>query len=487
MDNNIVKEEIQSIINENNIAQEQFHEILQGLNNEIKELHVDERLHGVLDLSILQENNFLNITSITFEEGELTDILNIPDNLEKLICPYNLLTELNDLPVTLRHLDLEGNYISQLDMLSIPNLTYLNINDNRISDVEPLPNKIQTLLANNNKIRSIDFAGVTNIHTIHISSNPITVIQNMPESVEDFVSEYNSSIRYENSSVPGENDVSQDNTTDDKGIKIPFNTAIQTYYEKKRIYDEGRKKEIKKIYETKQKDIRQKINAYKHPCIKCKRQVGTQFYNNNDTIIAKCGDLSDPCPLNIELKIGDFTHLQKEITELEADVNLGKTNFITLKLDSLFNYRDDEQTKKQYNERLEEYNFFSELYNETLRYQQSIYHNDERLLNVSSKTSLLNTAIIKLQRLTKEYYETDNSEYLQLITEIYIKEIQPLVKEIQQLKYQHREVEIVRLSENTHKRNCFNNYCNIVHQYVSNIDSIDSFARKQEKVKAFNM
>ena len=87
MDNNIVKEEIQSIINENNIAQEQFHEILQGLNNEITELHVDDRLHGVLDLSILQENNFLNITSITFEEGELTDILNIPDNLEKLICP----------------------------------------------------------------------------------------------------------------------------------------------------------------------------------------------------------------------------------------------------------------------------------------------------------------------------------------------------------------------------------------------------------------
>ena len=487
MDNNIVKEEIQSIINENNIAQEQFHEILQGLNNDIEELHVNERLHGALDLSILQENNFLNITSITFEEGELTDILNIPDNLEKLICPYNLLTELNDLPVTLRHLDLEGNYLTQLDMLSIPNLTYLNINDNKISDVEPLPNKIETLLANNNKIRSIDFAGVTNIHTIHISSNPITVIQNMPNSVDVFVSEYNSSIRYENSNVPGEIDFSQGNTTDDKIIKIPFSTAIQKYYEQKSIYDEGRKAEIKKIYKSKQKDIRQKINAYKHPCIKCHRKVGTQFNNKIDTIIAKCGDFSDPCPLNIELKIGDFTHLQKEITELEADVNLGKTNFITLKLDSLFNYMDDEQTKKAYNSRLEEYNFFSELYNETLSYQQSIYHNDERLLNVSSKTSLLNTSIVKLQRLTKEYYETDNSEYLQLITELYIKEIQPLVKEIQKLKYQDREVEIVRLSDSTQKRKCFNNYCNIIHQYTSNIDNIDSFARKQEKVIAFNM
>ena len=90
---NIVQEEIQSIIDENNIAQEQFSEFLQDKNNMVSELHIEDRLHGELDLSILQDNGFKNVTSILFEEGELISISNIPDNLEKLVCPSKLLTE----------------------------------------------------------------------------------------------------------------------------------------------------------------------------------------------------------------------------------------------------------------------------------------------------------------------------------------------------------------------------------------------------------
>ena len=173
---NIVQEEIQSIIDENNIAQEQFSEFLQDKNTMVSELHIEDRLHGELDLSILEQNGFNNVTSLIFEEGELIRIQNIPDHLEKLVCPYNLLTELTDLPTSLNYLDIQGNYISELDMLSVPNLTYLNINENQITTLEPLPKKMESLFANNNKLQSLDFQDVKNIRTGRVSPDILKTI-----------------------------------------------------------------------------------------------------------------------------------------------------------------------------------------------------------------------------------------------------------------------------------------------------------------------
>lgn len=305
---NIVQEEIQSIIDENNIAQEQFSEFLQDKNTMVSELHIEDRLHGELDLSILEQNGFKNVTSLIFEEGELIRIQNIPDHLEKLVCPYNLLTELTDLPTSLNYLDIQGNYLSELDMLSVPNLTYLNINENQITTLEPLPKKLESLFANNNKLQSLDFQDVKNIKTVHISSNPITVIQNMPESVEDFVSDYNSSVRFENSVIPGEKETSE-SKQQDGAPKTPFNEAISTYYKMKGEYETSRKVAIKKIYKKYEDktEARAKINDYKHPCIKCSRPVNTLFFTKDTTMKAKCGDETNPCSLNIVLDTGTYT------------------------------------------------------------------------------------------------------------------------------------------------------------------------------------
>lgn len=481
---NIVQEEIQSIIDENNIAQEQFSEFLQDKNTMVSELHIEDRLHGELDLSILEQNGFNNVTSLIFEEGELIRIQNIPDHLEKLVCPYNLLTELTDLPTSLNYLDIQGNYLSELDMLSVPNLTYLNINENQIATLEPLPKKVESLFANNNKLQSLDFQDVNNIKTVHISSNPITVIRNMPDSVEDFVSDYNSSVRFENSVIPGEKDKA-DSKEQEGTPKTPFNEAISTYYKMKGEYESNRKIAIKKIYRKYEDktEARSKINDYKHPCIKCSRPVNTLFFTKDTTIKAKCGDETTPCSLNIVLETGTYTHLQKELVELRDAIQDGKKNFIILKLNSLFGYNTDEDTKNEYNQRLEEYNFFSELYDGALKENNKIYENEERNTLLDTKQTEFHEKVSTLRRMTSEYNETNNTEYLQLISDMYIKEITPLVKEIQKLRYEHSEMTV--RYDGTGK---FMNEChNILHQYVASIDSMDSFVRKQEKVLAFEI
>ena len=488
---NIVQEEIQSIIDENNIAQEQFSEFLQDKNNMISELHIEDRLHGELDLSILQDNGFKNVTSIIFEEGELISISNIPDNLEKLVCPYNLLTELTELPTSLNYLDIQGNYLSELDTLSLPNLTYLNINENKITTLDPLPQKLESLFANNAQLQSLDFQDVKNIKTVHVSSNPISVIRNMPDSVDDFVAEYNSSIRFENSVVPGENSKTQDREQENTP-KISFNEALTIYYKMKGTYEQERKSQIKKIYKKYEDkaEARLKINEYKHPCVKCGNDVETKFFTKDTVLKATCGNESSPCSLNIELDTGGYTHLQKELIELKDAVEDGKKNFIILKLDSLFGYNTDEDTKHQYNQRLNEYNFFSELYESALQENKKIYDNDERSLSLQTKQELFAEKVSTIRGMTNEYNQTNNNEYLQLISDMYIKELKPLANEIQQLRYEDSEVEIIDRSPNvpgTAKGKFMEYIENILHQYPASIDSIDSFARKQEKVLVFDI
>ena len=85
--------------------------------------------------------------------------------------------------------------------------------------------------------------------------------------------------------------------------------------------------------------------------------------------------------------------------------------------------------------------------------------------------------------MTSEYNETNNKEYLQLISDMYVKEITPLVKEIQKLRYEHSEITL-RVED---KGKYMNDLHNTLQQYVASIDSMDSFVRKQEKVLAFEI
>ena len=66
---------------------------------------------------------------------------------------------------------------------------------------------------------------------------------------------------------------------------------------------------------------------------------------------------------------------------------------------------------------------------------------------------------------------------------MYIKEITPLVKEIQKLRYEHSEI-IVRVED---KGKYMDDFHNTLQQYIASIYNMDSFVRKQEKVVKFDV
>ena len=85
------------------------------------------------------------------------------------------------------------------------------------------------------------------------------------------------------------------------------------------------------------------IKKIKTKCVNCKRDVGTRFTTNDRHLRAICGDESNPCKLNIDIKLGissKFTDIQDDIA---TDLNTAKIKIIETKLLLLFGLITEEQ------------------------------------------------------------------------------------------------------------------------------------------------
>jgi hypothetical protein len=88
--------------------------------------------------------------------------------------------------------------------------------------------------------------------------------------------------------------------------------AINEFYRLKDKYESGyNKKYVLPIVKSKRSNNAKRVDFSRLPkpeCINCKRNVGTIFTIKNDTkedvrnFVAKCGDIPDPCPLDIQIK-----------------------------------------------------------------------------------------------------------------------------------------------------------------------------------------
>ena len=102
--------------------------------------------------------------------------------------------------------------------------------------------------------------------------------------------------------------------------------TLNKYYNLKSSYETKKtekKKEIKKLGLSKKRDGICIVSSL--PRISCNRAVGSLFETKTDklkvnTLIAKCGDNSQPCQLDIEIKTGDIVSLIKEKREQEEEI-----------------------------------------------------------------------------------------------------------------------------------------------------------------------
>ena len=142
-------------------------------------------LEGDLNLNIFKEMNLGIPEEISFKEGKITSIINIPDGLKILNCTNNLLIEIENLPISLEELNIEYNYLDNIDISNLKNLEKLNVSHNNIKDLNDIPSSVIELKCTHNKLENINLKDLNNLKTLHISNNAIT-IKNLPDGIVDF-------------------------------------------------------------------------------------------------------------------------------------------------------------------------------------------------------------------------------------------------------------------------------------------------------------
>ena len=156
----IIQNQRDDILRENNTAQMEFVGMLASLNHDLVELNIRIPLRGDLDLSALKEHKMDKVRTITFVEGEITGIRNIPEGISRLNCAKQLIVEFETLPSSLLSLDCDHNYITRLNFSKVSHLEELRCEDNKIVEIVNLPKTVKSLYCSQNKLVHLGLRGL---------------------------------------------------------------------------------------------------------------------------------------------------------------------------------------------------------------------------------------------------------------------------------------------------------------------------------------
>jgi len=212
------------------------------------------------------------------------------------------------------------------------------------------------------------------------------------------------------------------------------NQAIINYFKLQQLYETKRKK----IMSKKIDNIQKKEELDKIPCIYCKRRVGTEFGRQDDILFARCGNRSQPCPLNIKINRGIYFYLD----ELKENVIQAKREseraLHDVQLGVVYNYYTKEEAISKYEELKEPYENAKGLYDEIIElYNTMVFDYREKggRKRLDELITSLTIVIKEFQQYIQYYKQTKQTSYIRDANTVFLKKIRPLQDEIHNLKY----------------------------------------------------
>jgi hypothetical protein len=235
--------------------------------------------------------------------------------------------------------------------------------------------------------------------------------------------------------------------------------ALNEFYKLKAKYENTYyEKYVKPIIKSNNKSKREKRIEYSRlpraECVNCKRNVGTVFSIKPDPndykriFIAKCGDLDEPCPLDIQFEMADRQRLESQTKEDTNDLNYIKTKIIVDKNDTIFGYTDEQKAITLFKINTEMMTEATEMLGYTINTNISINDSAEKKeLLKHLEIDFGDNLLIPFKNMIKEYETsgyTNNAKMIEAIT-FYKDEMIPALSEIQKLKY---KTDMIEFTEN---------------------------------------
>jgi hypothetical protein len=264
-------------------------------------------------------------------------------------------------------------------------------------------------------------------------------------------------------------------------MNLTVNDAINEYYKLKENYEKTYfDKFINPIIKSKEKSNKEKRVEYsklpKPICINCKRNVGTIFstkYNPDEFIkvySVKCGDIKEPCPLNITFNYAERQTFEYAINTQQKNMNETKVDIIKEKNNVIFGYTKEDEALEIFNKVTEKLKDVSELLGYVIEKNILKNNNPEKYQLLIEKQDEFN----KIYMVQFKNY-IDEEQYLDAV-KYYKTEMIPLLNEIEMLKYETNIIEYNELMGIYHliqKKNSLLNQ----ETYIEEDDKIINFVK----------
>lgn len=223
-----------------------------------------------------------------------------------------------------------------------------------------------------------------------------------------------------------------------------FLEALDTYYKLKEKYEDKYNSKKLKIINNPSlsgKEKKQKFQQLTHKCIRCSKDGGTLFTNNNNILKAVCGHLENPCKLNIQLDKGLYQRCDYLADLLNDTINEKKSEIVKIKLDFLFGYISEDKALAYFKKLKADLAKSNEYYRLVETKYLDIISNTEKNLQTEKINIDLHKNILDLKELYKNYRATQNIAFIKTLVELYISEVLTNAKTIRDLKYTYSTVE----------------------------------------------
>jgi hypothetical protein len=226
--------------------------------------------------------------------------------------------------------------------------------------------------------------------------------------------------------------------------------AIMEFYKLKEMFESGINKNKKTIINNPTLSNREKRSEFLKlmpKCVNCKRpsKKGTIFsityHQSDDTIAAyrvfkaNCGNLVDPCNLNIEVNIGIHRSSNEELNDVRNEIIESKNTIINDKNKLLFGLITTEtalanfdDNKTYISDLTSAYENYLDIWNKEVDNPQKKEELDEALVNSYETINVIKGCIRKMN-------ENNDTHFALEAATIYNTTLNPLLNKIRHLKY----------------------------------------------------
>ena len=227
------------------------------------------------------------------------------------------------------------------------------------------------------------------------------------------------------------------------------NEDFNKYYKLKSQYEMNWAKQKKKVLtndDLSKREKREKLKSLKPNCISCKNPGGTIFSMKYDSeerarfLSAKCGNVSDPCNMNVRISAGRFLSIIDIISEQEAELADLKKKIIADKNNLLFGFATKEEVLERFEDMKYGISSATSLLHEYIREYNDITDykdNVERLNELGSETIVI---INSIKECMAKFDTTQNPQFVIDAVSMNVNDLVPKLNEMMSLKYKKSHV-----------------------------------------------